>query len=163
MKSISSVDIRQEIYACLNRLRSLTDDLARRAVEDGIAGLPPSVGIVRKIAMALETTPELICEHSNEAHIVINRQICQYVMRTVAKMSYPRIGRATGSRHHTTVLHSCQKIERMRTENEGFNVKVQDVCDTLMGKKLPRLGADIPTKGAQGEIRHAQTVQAGAD
>ena len=34
--------------------------------------------------------------------------------------SLPEIGRAFGGKHHTTVLHSIQKIEKLRAEGPGF-------------------------------------------
>jgi chromosomal replication initiator protein len=37
-----------------------------------------------------------------------------YVIKELTTASLPEIGRAFGGKHHTTVLHSIQKIERMR-------------------------------------------------
>jgi chromosomal replication initiator protein len=43
----------------------------------------------------------------------------------------PEIGRYFGGKHHTTVLHSVQKIEDLRGRNEELNNLIHVVIDSL--------------------------------
>lgn len=44
--------------------------------------------------------------------IAYPRQIAMYLCRTVAQMSFPKIGADFGNRDHTTVMHAVNKIEK---------------------------------------------------
>ena len=48
-----------------------------------------------------------------------------YLCRTVAQMTFPKIGAAFGGRDHTTVMHAVNKIEKEIKENkENSNTKL---------------------------------------
>ena len=42
------------------------------------------------------------------------RQIAMSLARELTNHSFPEIGEAFGSRHHTTVMHACEEIENLR-------------------------------------------------
>lgn len=42
------------------------------------------------------------------------RQIAMMLARELTNHSFPEIGEAFGSRHHTTVMHACEEIEQLR-------------------------------------------------
>ena len=44
-----------------------------------------------------------------------------YITRQLTGASLQEIGREFGGRHHTTVLHSINKIEEMRRTDEALN------------------------------------------
>jgi len=44
-------------------------------------------------------------------NVVMPRQIAMYLARQLTNLSFPEIGEAFGGKDHTTVLHSCKKIE----------------------------------------------------
>jgi chromosomal replication initiator protein len=43
-----------------------------------------------------------------------SRQIAMALSRELTNHSFPEIGEAFGSRHHTTVMHACEDIEQLR-------------------------------------------------
>ena len=45
--------------------------------------------------------------------------------------SLPEIGRAFGGKHHTTVLHSIHKIERMRLQDPDLNRTIHKLMDSI--------------------------------
>jgi chromosomal replication initiator protein len=47
---------------------------------------------------------------SNTRAIAVPRQIAMHLCKMLTKASLPEIGRAFGGKHHTTVLHSINKI-----------------------------------------------------
>ena len=51
---------------------------------------------------------------SNSRAIVFPRQIAMYLAKQMTEASLPEIGRQFGGKHHTTVMHSIDKIEEQR-------------------------------------------------
>ena len=43
-----------------------------------------------------------------------------YLIKELTQSSLPEIGRMFGGKHHTTVLHSVQKIDKLRQQRRGF-------------------------------------------
>ncbi len=53
--------------------------------------------------------------------VVLARQVACSLARDLTAKSFPVIGREIGGRDHTTVLHSCRKIDRLsKTDGEVF-------------------------------------------
>lgn len=48
------------------------------------------------------------------------RQIAMSLARELTNHSFPEIGEAFGSRHHTTVMHACEEIENLRQNDMGL-------------------------------------------
>ncbi len=46
------------------------------------------------------------------------RQIAMSLARELTNHSFPEIGEAFGSRHHTTVMHACEEIENLRLNDQ---------------------------------------------
>src|SRR5258705_368784 len=51
---------------------------------------------------------------SNTRAIAFPRQVAMYIVKQLTTASLPEIGRQVGGKHHTTVLHSINKIEELR-------------------------------------------------
>jgi chromosomal replication initiator protein len=47
-----------------------------------------------------------------------------YMCKTLTRASLPEIGKAFGGKHHSTVIHSIQKINAMRKQDSEFNAFV---------------------------------------
>ena len=48
------------------------------------------------------------------------RQIAMALSRELTNHSFPEIGEAFGSRHHTTVMHACDEIDILRQKDPSF-------------------------------------------
>jgi chromosomal replication initiator protein len=70
-------------------------------------------------------------EKSNTRTIAYPRQIAMYLVKELTTSSLPEIGRAFGGKHHTTVIHSIQKIEKLRESDQDFNRLVHKLIDSL--------------------------------
>ena len=46
------------------------------------------------------------------------RQVAMSLARVLTNHSFPEIGEAFGSRHHTTVMHACEEIEQLRLNDQ---------------------------------------------
>jgi chromosomal replication initiator protein len=70
-------------------------------------------------------------EKSNTKKLVYPRQIAMYLVKELTDASLPEIGRAFGGKHHTTVLHSINKIERERHTDVELNRMLHSLMDSL--------------------------------
>jgi chromosomal replication initiator protein len=70
---------------------------------------------------------------NNSRSIVYPRQIAMYLAKHLTEASLPEIGRQFGGKHHTTVLHSVDKIEGVRKNDKDLN--------RLLNKLTEQLGA----------------------
>jgi len=70
-------------------------------------------------------------EKSNTRTIAYPRQVAMYLVKELTQASLPEIGRAFGGKHHTTVLHSIHKIERMRQTDTELNRLLHKLIDSL--------------------------------
>lgn len=59
------------------------------------------------------------------------RQIAMYIAKELTDTSLPEIGKKFGGKHHTTVLHSIRKIERMRKANSEFNKEINSLLNFI--------------------------------
>ena len=68
---------------------------------------------------------------SNTRAIAFPRQVAMYIVKQLTTASLPEIGRQFGSKHHTTVLHSINKIEEMRRSDKELNRTITRLMDAL--------------------------------
>jgi chromosomal replication initiator protein len=68
---------------------------------------------------------------SNSRQIVLPRQVAMFVVKQLTSASLPEIGRQFGGKHHTTVLHSINKIESERQTNKDLNKKINRLLDSF--------------------------------
>jgi chromosomal replication initiator protein len=87
--------------------------------------------IVRRVSEHFNMTPGQLKMKSNTRQIAYPRKIAMYLVKDLTQASLPEIGRAFGGKHHTTVLHSVQKIEELRRTDEDLNRLVQSLTDSL--------------------------------
>jgi chromosomal replication initiator protein len=57
---------------------------------------------------------------SNAKPIAFPRQVAMYLCRKLTGLSYPEIGRLFNDKHHSTVMHSVEKIERLIEDDSNF-------------------------------------------
>ena len=68
---------------------------------------------------------------NNARAIVYPRQIAMYLAKHLTEASLPEIGRQFGGKHHTTVLHSVEKIEKQRQHDKDLNRLVNKMTEQL--------------------------------
>jgi chromosomal replication initiator protein len=68
---------------------------------------------------------------NNSPKIAFPRQVAMYLSKDLTKVSLPEIGKKFGGKHHTTVLHSIRKIEKMRNENPEFNKEINTLISYM--------------------------------
>ena len=70
---------------------------------------------------------------NNSRAIVYPRQIAMYLAKHLTEASLPEIGRQFGGKHHTTVLHSVEKIDEARKTDKDLNRLVNKLTEQLGG------------------------------
>jgi chromosomal replication initiator protein len=87
--------------------------------------------IIRAVADRHGLTPAQLKQKTNAWNISYPRQIAMYLAKEITDCSLPEIGRAFGGKHHTTVLHSVQKIEQMRASKPDLNWLIHSLIDSF--------------------------------
>ncbi len=87
--------------------------------------------IARVVASHYKLTVDEMKSKSNSRAISFPRQIAMYLCKRLTKHSFPEIGREFGGKHHTTVMHSVDKIEALTKEDRNFHKTVSDFIDNL--------------------------------
>lgn len=67
--------------------------------------------------------------------VTVPRQVAMYLTREMVGLSLPRIGESFGGRDHTTVMHSCEKIQEVLRDNPGFFSQMEDIRKILKDGK----------------------------
>jgi chromosomal replication initiator protein len=70
-------------------------------------------------------------EKSNRKDIVMPRQVAMFLCKELTQASLPEIGRAFGGKHHTTVIHSVNKIQNDRQNDPELNKLINTLLDAL--------------------------------
>jgi chromosomal replication initiator protein len=113
----------------------ITLPIAKQALRSIIANNPASVvsveSIQRRVSDEFGLKPTQLRERSNTKAIAFPRQIAMYLCKELTGASLPEIGRAFNGKHHTTVLHAVNKIERMRQDDPEINSLIHKLTDTF--------------------------------
>lgn len=103
-------------------LSGLGDQGERRVTIDAIQ---------KAVAQRFKLQQQQLKQRSNAHAISYPRQIAMYLAKDLTSASLTEIGRAFGGKHHTTVLHSIQKIEREKQTNPETGNIIHNLIDTL--------------------------------
>jgi len=68
---------------------------------------------------------------NNSKSVAMPRQVCMYLCKKLTRASLPRIGREFGNKHHTTVLHSINKIEELRHQDRELDRQLEIFLDAF--------------------------------
>jgi chromosomal replication initiator protein len=87
--------------------------------------------IQKAVAERFQIRQAQLKERSNTKKVVYPRQVAMYLVKELTDASLPEIGRAFGGKHHTTVIHSINKIEQQRQSDPDLNRILHSLMDSL--------------------------------
>jgi len=87
--------------------------------------------IARTVATHYQMTVEELKSKNNSRAVAVPRQVAMYLCKRLTKSSFPEIGREFGGKHHTTVMHSVDKIDALQKEDRNFHRTVSELIDNL--------------------------------
>jgi chromosomal replication initiator protein len=92
--------------------------------------------------ISIENIQRVVCQHfgltlsqlksKNNSHgVAYPRQVAMYLSRELTTASLPQIGREFGGKHHTTVLHSINKVAASRKGDRDLNRLINKLTGSL--------------------------------
>lgn len=111
--------------------KEIAKDAIRNIASDEEAGVVTIPQIQKAVAATYKITVEQLVSKNNSRQFAFPRQIAMYLCKRLTKHSYPEIGRAFGGKHHTTVIHSFEKIQTMSGADSSFQRLLLDLAEAL--------------------------------
>lgn len=114
---------------------SITMDLALETLSSIVSRqdpkrLSPDV-IIETVAKRFDVDKEDILSKKRNREIALPRQIAIYICREMTDMSTTVIGKAFGGRDHTTVMHSCEKVDKQMKSDFAFKKRIEEMMDFI--------------------------------
>jgi chromosomal replication initiator protein len=111
--------------------KSLAQDAIRNIAKEEESGVVTIQQIQKMVAATYKLTGEELVSKNNARQISHPRQVAMYLCKHLTKHSYPEIGRAFGGKHHTTVIHSVEKIEALVATDETLQRLITELSESL--------------------------------
>jgi chromosomal replication initiator protein len=111
--------------------KSLAQDSLRNITKEDEPGVITIPQIQKLVASTYKLTNEELVSKNNSRNIAHPRQVAMYLCKHLTKHSYPEIGRAFGGKHHTTVIHSVEKIESLVATDETLQRLISELSESL--------------------------------
>ena len=113
----------------------ITLNLAIEALKDyvskGISDKNDVNKIQRIVAEYFQISVEDLKSKKRNSNISFPRQIAMYLCRKLTDESFPKIGIEFGGKDHSTVMHSCEKIEREIKINKDLAKTIDDLTKEI--------------------------------
>jgi chromosomal replication initiator protein len=128
----------RDLEGALNKLtayaeyvKPVTLEIAQELLRDVFAAPKQSnlsIDIIqREVAEYYRLSPSDLKGKKRNKSIVLPRQLAMYISRKLTELSTIEVGQSFGGRDHTTVLHSCDRIENLMRSDPKFDVEVQNL------------------------------------
>jgi chromosomal replication initiator protein len=125
-----------------SNIRELEGSLVRLVAYASLKGLPIGLDLAQEVlkniideetdGISIEFIQKTVASHyglkisdlkskNNSRSIAVPRQVAMYLCKTLTRASLPEIGREFGGKHHTTVLHSINKIAQLYESEPVFH------------------------------------------
>lgn len=135
-----------------SNIRELEGSLVRLTAYASLRGLPMDLDLAHEVlrtilaeessGVSVELIQKTVAVHyglkvadlkskNNSRKIAVPRQIAMYLCKTLTKASFPEIGREFGGKHHTTVLHSVNKIAQLYAKDTDFHKVINSLIGDL--------------------------------
>jgi chromosomal replication initiator protein len=108
--------------------RPISVELARETLKDIVGTEEKRVQpaeILKAVASHYGLRVSDMKARSNAKPIAFPRQVAMYLCRRLTGLSYPEIGRLFNDKHHSTVMHSVEKIERLVEDDADFRKVIE--------------------------------------
>ena len=127
----------RELEGMLNRVlafssltgKPLSLDLAKETLKDILPSEDrrlQSAEIIKFVAAHYGLKVSEIKSRNNSKQIAFPRQVAMYLCKQLTDLSYPEIGRLFNDKHHSTVMYSVEKINKLRGSDEDFARTLDD-------------------------------------
>jgi chromosomal replication initiator protein len=136
-----------------HNIRELEGSLIRVLAMASLRGVPLSKNLaqeaMRSVSRVSEETPisitriqkavadyykisvDSLKSRSNIGNVLVPRQVAMYLCKRLTKKSYPEIARQFGGKHHTTVMHSVEKIDKLLGSDRELDALVKRIISSI--------------------------------
>ena len=136
-----------------HNIRELEGSLVRVLAMASLRGLPLSKGLaqeaMRNVSRTSDENPisipriqkavadyykvsvDNLRSRSNTGNVMVPRQVAMYLCKRLTKKSYPEIARQFGGKHHTTVIHSVEKINKLVDSDREMDTLVKRIISSI--------------------------------
>ena len=83
--------------------------------------------ILETVCAHFNVTQTAVSSRSRRHEYVIARQVSMYLAQKYTKMPASRIGKLVGGRDHSTVIHSCTKVEQRLKVDKAFSAEIASI------------------------------------
>ena len=106
-----------------------------RAVRDILRAkenfLPSADTIIQEVARFYELDSTAIRGQSQNKEISTARNVAMYIIREMTQLSLAEIGQQFGGRHHSTVLNSINRVEKMMKNQPELSEIIRDITNAV--------------------------------
>lgn len=102
-----------------------------RSIKLNRLGGPPIKEIQRATCEVYGVTMDDLLSERCTANVVLPRHVSIYLAKELTTLSWPRIGRATGGRDHSTAISAHRKIERLLKSDEKLAGQIAAIRERL--------------------------------
>lgn len=135
VRSLEGALTRVCAYSTIFFQEEITLDLTIEALKGTITPMTNFKNDIQKIQRVVaehyNVSVEDLKSKKRVANIAFPRQIAIYLSRQLTDESFPKIGIEFGGRDHSTVMHSCDKIEKERKENKQLDNIINEIISKL--------------------------------
>ncbi len=115
--------------------KKITIEIAKHQLKGVFSGpLSPKITIdrvQRAVSEYFNITPADLKSKKRTKHVTFPRQIAMYIIREITDFSTTEIGLEFGGRDHTTVMHSCQRIENQMKIDPTIEPSIANLIRTI--------------------------------
>lgn len=87
--------------------------------------------VIKLVAERCHVTVDQMKSKKRTQDLALARQMAMYIARERVGASLNMIGKSFGNRDHTTVLHACQKIRRLMSQDPLLRGRIKDILAEL--------------------------------
>ncbi len=90
--------------------------------------------IIESVCQHYNVTPANINSRSRKKDFVMARQVAVYLAQKYTKLPASRIGRLVGGRDHSTVIYSCNQVERRMKIDQKFLSEITSIENSFRSR-----------------------------
>ena len=117
----------------------ITIDLAKEVLKDTIKSSYKQISIEliqKNVCQYFSLPDDILRARTRKKEVVLPRQIAMYLSKKLTNQSLKSIGLHFGGRDHSTVIHSCQTIEREMEKKLEFKNLIHDLSNSIRVQEM---------------------------
>ncbi|MCP3982664.1 MAG: chromosomal replication initiator protein DnaA [bacterium] len=114
--------------------RTIDLELAKETLHDFMPTISPAAtvdSIMKLVSNYYNLTVSDLKSKNNSPQIAFPRQVAMYLSKKLTSCSLPEIGRRFAGKHHSTVIHAVQKIDKKRDDEKDFDRLLDSFIQSL--------------------------------